>query len=51
MKTKEEAEKFFNFIRKLTEDNFYGKLILSFEKGMVVNIRREENIKPFDLIA
>jgi hypothetical protein len=49
LNAKEGLERFFSFISKLTENGFYGKLVISFEKGKIVNIKREENIKPFDL--
>lgn len=45
-----EMEAFFKFIRKLTENNFYGKLLISFEKGRIVNIKQEENLKLKEMI-
>ncbi len=51
MSVKENLKKFFEFVLKLTETSFYGKLVVSFEKGIIVNIRREENIKVADLYA
>ena len=40
-----DMKKLVNYLAGLTRNNFYGKLVISLEKGKVVNIKREENIK------
>ncbi len=40
-----EMQRLVNYLSGLTRDNFYGKLVISYEKGRPVNIRREETIK------
>lgn len=37
------------FIKQLIAAQFWGSLTLKFERGEVVNIRKEENIKPSEL--
>ena len=36
----------FDLIKKLGQDKFYGKLVLSFENGKIVHGKREESFKP-----
>ena len=33
-------------IKKISSEKFYGKIILQFEAGKIVLIRKEETIKP-----
>lgn len=33
-------------IREVSRERFYGKLILSFEAGKLVHLKREETMKP-----
>jgi hypothetical protein len=35
-----------DFFNDLKKKMFYGRIILAFEAGKVVNIKKEENIKP-----
>ncbi len=34
-----------DYLLKLTQIDFYGKLTVSYEKGKIVNIKKEENLK------
>ncbi len=38
-----------DYIRNLADQQFWGFLTFKFEKGRLVHVRREENIKPGDL--
>jgi hypothetical protein len=38
-----------DLLSRLTQDQFWGTVTLKFERGEVVNIRKEENIKPSEL--
>jgi hypothetical protein len=38
-----------DFIRRLTESGFWGSITRKFEAGVVVHVRREENLKPSEL--
>lgn len=40
-----------DYIRNLAELEFFGFVSFKFEKGRLVHIRREENIKPTDLLS
>lgn len=40
-----------NFVDRLSREGFYGTVSLSFQSGNVVNIRKEQNLKPQDLVA
>ena len=44
-----DMERLVDYLSGLTQANFYGKLVVSLEKGKVVNIKREENIKLVEL--
>ena len=41
----EELKKLSAYLLKLTQVGFYGKLVIAYEKGKIVNIKKEENIK------
>ena len=41
----EQKRKYFNEIKKLIDDEFYGKIVISMEKGRVVFLRKEQTIK------
>lgn len=38
-------DKLLKILKELTADKFYGKLIISFENGRVVHLKKEESIK------
>jgi len=38
-------QKLLAYIKDLVDNRFYGKLILSFESGKIVHLKKEENIK------
>ncbi len=40
-----EMERLVSYLAGLTRDNFYGKLVIAYEKGRVVNLKREETVK------
>lgn len=46
----EQLERLVDYLSGLTRANFYGKLVIAYEKGRVVNLRREENIKIEEII-
>jgi hypothetical protein len=39
----------FDYLRRLAEAGFWGSITVKFENGVVVHIRREENLKPSEL--
>lgn len=41
----EQNKRYFNEIKKLIDDEFYGKIVISMEKGRVVFLRKEQTIK------
>lgn len=46
MDKEENKEKIFKLVKYLFSSNFWGVLEIRFENGIVVNIRKTENIKP-----
>lgn len=38
-----------DYLRNLALKGFWGAITLKFEKGEIVHVRREENLKPSDL--
>lgn len=38
-------KKFFKFITDLIARNFYGRVTVSFEKGKITHLKKEESIK------
>ena len=38
-----------SFLQRLAEDKFFGTVSLNFEAGLVVHVRKEENLKPSEL--
>lgn len=40
-----------DFVDRLTRDGFYGAVTLKYEAGRVVHIRKEENLKPTELLS
>ncbi len=45
MEKAEQNRKYFNEIKKLIDSEFYGKIVISMEKGRVVFLRKEQTIK------
>jgi hypothetical protein len=45
MEKVEQNKKYLKEIQKLIEDDFYGKVVLSMEKGRIVFLRKEQTIK------
>lgn len=37
------------YLRDLASQEFWGTVALKFERGQVVNVKKEENLKPFEL--
>jgi hypothetical protein len=37
------------YLRNLASKGFWGAITLKFEKGEIVHVRQEENLKPSDL--
>ena len=37
------------YIRRLSDEGFWGSLTLKFESGKVVHLKKEENLKPEEL--
>ena len=40
-----QLSKLLNILRNLTLDRFYGSILIRFEKGKIVSIKKEENLK------
>lgn len=38
-----------NYLEQLASGQFWGFITLKFERGVVVHVRREENLKPAEL--
>ena len=38
-------EKLFEIVKELTEKKFYGSLLVKFEAGKIVIVKKEESIK------
>lgn len=38
-------DKLLDIIKALAADRFYGKLVISFEAGSVVHLKKEESVK------
>ncbi len=38
------------FLKNLEKEFFYGKIVLSFEKGSITVIKKEQTIKAKDLV-
>ncbi|MBI1853081.1 MAG: hypothetical protein HYR85_22315 [Planctomycetes bacterium] len=45
MEKVEQNKKYLKEIQKLIEDDFYGKIVISMEKGRIVFLRKEQTIK------
>ena len=45
MKPSGQLSKLIEIIKKLTRDNFYGSMKISFENGKIVHVKKEESIK------
>ena len=39
------TEKLLAYLKKLTDNKFYGKVVLSFENGKVTHMKEEKSIK------
>jgi hypothetical protein len=39
----------FEYLHRLEQSQFWGSIVLKFERGIVVHVRREENFKPSSL--
>jgi hypothetical protein len=39
----------FDYLRRLGESGFWGSITLKFENGLVVHLKKEENLKPSEL--
>jgi hypothetical protein len=40
-----------DFVDRLSRERFYGALTLKFEAGRLIHIRKEENLKPTELLS
>ncbi len=40
-----------NFVDRLSREGFYGALTLKYEAGRLIHIRKEENLKPTELLS
>ncbi len=45
MEKLEQNKKYLKEIQKLMEDDFYGKVVISLEKGRIVFLKKEQTIK------
>ena len=45
MKLADQLSKLFEMLKKLTSMKFYGSILIKFECGRIVHIKKEENIK------
>jgi len=44
--TNVKLEKVFNYLLNLASNDFYGKIVVTFEQGKVVHLKKEESLKP-----
>jgi hypothetical protein len=40
-----------DFMDRLSREGFYGALTFKYEAGRVIHIRKEENLKPSELLS
>jgi hypothetical protein len=40
-----------DFMERLSRERFYGALTLKYEAGRLIHIRKEENLKPSELLS
>ena len=40
-----------DYVDRLTREGFYGALTLKYEAGRLIHIRKEENLKPTELLS
>ena len=40
-----------DFVDRLSREGFYGALTLKYEAGRLIHIRKEENLKPTELLS
>jgi hypothetical protein len=40
-----------DFVDRLSREGFYGALTLKYESGRLIHIRKEENLKPTELLS
>jgi hypothetical protein len=45
-----QTEKAFAYAQKLADHRFWGYLTFKFEDGNIVHMRREENLKPSEMV-